>query len=124
MEALVTFVYGLNEVVPRRDLWDQLTCYMEDVGEDPWLVLGDFNTVLDLSEVNGIFGDLSVGMDDFQACIWATRLLPVPVQGESYTWHNCSSGPRSLWKKLDRMLANNTWFSVWPNVTLPDFILS
>ncbi|KAL0401841.1 UNVERIFIED_CONTAM: hypothetical protein Slati_4214000 [Sesamum latifolium] len=35
---------------------------METVEEDAWLVLGDFNTVLDLSEVCGSFGDISTAM--------------------------------------------------------------
>ncbi|KAL0455424.1 UNVERIFIED_CONTAM: hypothetical protein Slati_0881600 [Sesamum latifolium] len=50
-DFLVTVAYGLNDVVPRRALWSQLVTIMEDVGEEPWLVLGDFNTVLDHSEV-------------------------------------------------------------------------
>ncbi|KAL0283467.1 UNVERIFIED_CONTAM: hypothetical protein Sangu_2888000 [Sesamum angustifolium] len=27
---------------------------------------------------------------------------------------NCSEGPRSLWKRLDRMLVNGAWLDVWP----------
>ncbi|KAL0416285.1 UNVERIFIED_CONTAM: hypothetical protein Slati_3460400 [Sesamum latifolium] len=85
------------------------------MGDDPWLVMGDFNTVLDMSEVHGPSGDLSVAMEDFSACLRNTGLLHVPMQGETYTWHNCSDGARSLWKKLDRMLANEQWLSGWPN---------
>ncbi|KAL0427916.1 UNVERIFIED_CONTAM: hypothetical protein Slati_2966400 [Sesamum latifolium] len=88
---------------------------MEGVGDDPWLVLGDFNTVRDPSEVNGTSGDISNVVEEFQDCIRSTGLLDLPMQGETYTWHNCSHGARSLWKKLDRMMANAHWFRRWPN---------
>ncbi|KAL0455380.1 UNVERIFIED_CONTAM: LINE-1 retrotransposable element O protein [Sesamum latifolium] len=109
VSSLITVVYGLNEVVPRRELWEQLVCIVEDIGDEPWLVLGDFNTVLDLSEVHGTSGDISIAMVDFQACFRDIGLLHVPMLGETYTWHNCSDGPRSLWKKLDRMASQKVF---------------
>ncbi|KAL0455473.1 UNVERIFIED_CONTAM: hypothetical protein Slati_0886500 [Sesamum latifolium] len=36
------------------------------------------------------------------------------MQGDLYTWHNRSTGDRSLWKRLDRMLANDRWLDRWP----------
>ncbi|KAL2253026.1 UNVERIFIED_CONTAM: hypothetical protein Sindi_0097300 [Sesamum indicum] len=36
------------------------------------------------------------------------------MQGEWYTWHNCSAGPRNLWKRLDRMLINDRWMAQFP----------
>ncbi|KAL0455505.1 UNVERIFIED_CONTAM: hypothetical protein Slati_0889700 [Sesamum latifolium] len=54
-------------------------------------------------------------MEEFRACLIDTGLVGVPVQGAIYTWHNCSNGPRSLWKKLDRMMANDSWLHLWPN---------
>ncbi|KAL0455446.1 UNVERIFIED_CONTAM: LINE-1 reverse transcriptase [Sesamum latifolium] len=99
--ALVTVVYGLNEVIPRRDLWTRLVDILESVGEDPWLVLGDFNIVVDLSEVCGSSGDISTAMEDFRALLLDTGLMQVPSHGACFTWHNRSDGQRSLWKKLD-----------------------
>ncbi|KAL0451189.1 UNVERIFIED_CONTAM: hypothetical protein Slati_1097000 [Sesamum latifolium] len=69
---------------------------MEGVGDDPLLVLGDFNTVRDPSEVNGTSEDISNAMEEFQDCIRSTGLLDLPMQGETYTWHNCSHGAHSL----------------------------
>ncbi|KAL0356051.1 UNVERIFIED_CONTAM: hypothetical protein Sradi_4052000 [Sesamum radiatum] len=69
-----------------------------------------------MSEVYGLSRDLYVAMEDFSVCLRNTGLLHVPMQGETYTWHNCSDGARSLWKRLDRMLANEQWLSAWPNI--------
>ncbi|KAL0292615.1 UNVERIFIED_CONTAM: Transposon TX1 uncharacterized protein [Sesamum calycinum] len=47
---------------------------------------------------------------------WLTGLLPLPMQGERFTWHNCSLDGRSLWKRLDRLLVNDIWMERWPNL--------
>ncbi|KAK4384090.1 hypothetical protein Sango_3093000 [Sesamum angolense] len=50
------------------------------VGNEPWLVGGDFNAVLDLSEVSGASGDIRVAMNEFNDCIIQTGLLSLPMQ--------------------------------------------
>ncbi|KAL0411530.1 UNVERIFIED_CONTAM: hypothetical protein Slati_3742700 [Sesamum latifolium] len=105
----VTVVYGDNEVVPRRELWQELSLLASSIVDDPWLVLGDFNAVMDMSEVCGTSGDIRLAMEDFCACIIDAGLVSLPMQGCSFTWHNCSEGHRSLWKCLDRMLVNDLW---------------
>ncbi|KAK4391362.1 hypothetical protein Sango_1914000 [Sesamum angolense] len=82
---------------------------------EPWLVLGDFNAVIDDSEVCGRAADTSVSMAEFHNCILDTGLLHLPFTGCPFTWHNCSEGTRSLWKRLDRMLVNEMWLETWPD---------
>ncbi|KAL0288901.1 UNVERIFIED_CONTAM: hypothetical protein Sradi_7086600 [Sesamum radiatum] len=59
--------------------------------------------------------DTSVSMTEFRNCIRDSGLVQLPFTGCPFTWHNCSEGPRSLWKRLDRMLANTNWMDAWPN---------
>ncbi|KAK4384100.1 hypothetical protein Sango_3091800 [Sesamum angolense] len=99
-------VYGANDVRARRELWQGLIDLAVTVGNKPWLVGGDFNAVLDLSEVSGASGDIRVAMNEFNNCIIQTGLLSLPMQGERFTWHNCSLDDRSLWKRLDRLLVS------------------
>ncbi|KAL0439729.1 UNVERIFIED_CONTAM: hypothetical protein Slati_2455900 [Sesamum latifolium] len=81
MDSLVTIVYGLNDVISRTELWTQLVSMMEDVGEDPWIVLSAFNAVLDHCEVCGHSGDINTAMGDFRALLIDTGLIPLPSQG-------------------------------------------
>ncbi|KAL2246078.1 UNVERIFIED_CONTAM: hypothetical protein Sindi_2876000 [Sesamum indicum] len=37
------------------------------------------------------------------------------MQGEWFTWHNCSTSMRSLWKRLDRILINDRWLARFPS---------
>ncbi|KAL2252957.1 UNVERIFIED_CONTAM: hypothetical protein Sindi_0090400, partial [Sesamum indicum] len=105
----ITVIYGANEVVQRRELWGSLETIAMQCIDIPWLVGGDFNVVCDLSEICGASGDIRMAMEEFNICIQNAGLLPLPMQGEWYTWHNCSANPRNLWKRLDRMLINDTW---------------
>ncbi|KAL2225355.1 UNVERIFIED_CONTAM: hypothetical protein Sindi_3049900 [Sesamum indicum] len=107
----ITVIYGANELVERRALWNSMETIAMQCTDIPWLVGGDFNTVRDLSEICGVSGDIRMAMEDFNTCIQNTGLLPLPMQGEWYTWHNCSAGPRNLWKRLDRMLINDRWMA-------------
>ncbi|KAL0302257.1 UNVERIFIED_CONTAM: hypothetical protein Scaly_3037800, partial [Sesamum calycinum] len=113
---LITVVYGANEVSARRELWQGLIELAVTVGNVPWLVGGDFNAVLDMSEVSGASGDIRVTVNEFNDCILQTGLLSLPMQGERFAWHNCSLDGRSLWKRLDRLLVNDVWMDRWPNL--------
>ena len=53
--------------------------------------------------------------EEFNAGILEAGLIPLPMQGEWFTWHNCSTSMRSLWKRLDRMLINDRWLARFPS---------
>ncbi|KAL0355413.1 UNVERIFIED_CONTAM: hypothetical protein Sradi_3988200 [Sesamum radiatum] len=69
--------------------------------------MGDFNTIVDMSEVCGASGDIGAAMDEFKGCLTETGFIILPIQGNTFTWHNCNTDSRSLWKRLDRMLVND-----------------
>ncbi|KAL0411342.1 UNVERIFIED_CONTAM: hypothetical protein Slati_3723900 [Sesamum latifolium] len=78
--------------------------------------MGDFNSVLDMSEVCGQSRDIRIAMEDFNQFLMDTTLINLLMQGSLFTWYNCSDDNRSLWKLLDRMLVNGRWLDRWPNV--------
>ncbi|KAK4384426.1 hypothetical protein Sango_3061900 [Sesamum angolense] len=98
-----------------RELWTALQTISVTSCEEPWIVLGDFNAIIDASEACGRAADTTASMNDFRNCILETGLIHIPFTGCPYTWHICSEGIRSLWKRLDRILVNATWLEVWPN---------
>ncbi|KAK4383871.1 Transposon TX1 uncharacterized protein [Sesamum angolense] len=114
--VLVTVSYGANDVGSRRELWQALSNISGSINDESWLVGGDFNAVRDLSEVCGTSEDIRVAMNEFNECILNTGLIELPMRGERFTWHNCSDDGHSLWKRLDRFLANDKWMEQWPDV--------
>lgn len=49
---MLTIVYASTNYVRRQDLWEDLKRIADDM-EDPWMVLGDFNALLAISERRG-----------------------------------------------------------------------
>ncbi|KAL0455351.1 UNVERIFIED_CONTAM: hypothetical protein Slati_0874300 [Sesamum latifolium] len=62
--VLVTVAYGANDTISRRELWHSLDSLAEQI-YSPWLVCGDFNAVLDNSEICGTAGDGRQAMEEF-----------------------------------------------------------
>ncbi|KAL0362058.1 UNVERIFIED_CONTAM: hypothetical protein Scaly_1161000 [Sesamum calycinum] len=50
ISMFVIVIYGANDIGRRRDLWHSVGNLLPSIGDKPWLVMGDFNTVLDMSE--------------------------------------------------------------------------
>ncbi|KAL0355800.1 UNVERIFIED_CONTAM: hypothetical protein Sradi_4026900 [Sesamum radiatum] len=65
VHVFITIVYGVNDVVGRRLLWGELGRLFLTVGDVLWMVGGDFNTVLDDSEVCGHSGDIRGAAEEF-----------------------------------------------------------
>ncbi|XP_011101873.1 uncharacterized protein LOC105179912 [Sesamum indicum] len=112
--VFVTIVYGASEVIDRPILWTTLETLAQQCSDIPWLVGGDFNAVRELNEVCGISGDIRMATEEFNTGILEAGLIPLPMQGEWFTWHNCSTTARSLWKRLDRILINDRWLARFP----------
>ncbi|KAL0283738.1 UNVERIFIED_CONTAM: Retrovirus-related Pol polyprotein from type-2 retrotransposable element R2DM, partial [Sesamum radiatum] len=115
--VVITVVYGLMMLLDGGCFGADLMRLSTMTANEPWLVGGDFNTVLDASEVCGQSGDIRGAAEEFQGCLQATGLITLPMQGERFTWHNCSRDSRSLWKRLDRLLVNDRWLTNWPSTT-------
>ncbi|KAL0294031.1 UNVERIFIED_CONTAM: hypothetical protein Scaly_3130200 [Sesamum calycinum] len=112
--CLITVLYGDYEQIHRRELWRNIVQISVGIRDESWLLTGDFNAVMDESEVNGNAADTSTSMAEFQECVATAELIQLPFTGAPFTWHNCSEGGRSLWKRLDRMLVNEAWLTIWP----------
>ncbi|KAL0444647.1 UNVERIFIED_CONTAM: LINE-1 retrotransposable element O protein [Sesamum latifolium] len=113
--CLIFVVYGECDPVRHRLLWGGLQSISADINDVPWCVLGDFNTVIDASESCGRVAEVTHAMAEFREFISEAALVHLPFTGCPYTWHNCSEGNRSLWRRLDRVLVNNTWLEMWPH---------
>ncbi|KAL0394537.1 UNVERIFIED_CONTAM: hypothetical protein Slati_4419900 [Sesamum latifolium] len=113
-KCLIMVLYGECDLIPRRKLWRGILQLSMGTMDEPWILMGDFNAVIDDSEVSGYAADTSASIAEFRDCVTDAELLHLPFMGANFTWHNCSDGGRSLWKKLDRMLVNEAWLVKWP----------
>ncbi|KAK4384333.1 hypothetical protein Sango_3071300 [Sesamum angolense] len=65
---------------------------------------------------SGLWITLVLGLTELCQLICLDWPYIPSMQGERFSWHNCSMDGRSLWKRLDRMFVNDAWLEQWPNL--------
>ncbi|KAI5682027.1 hypothetical protein M9H77_03255 [Catharanthus roseus] len=76
----VSFVYELHSIAARRPLWDILAAFGGDGGK-PWLVLGDFNNILELDDRIGGAQPRAYEALNFQNCCMDLGLTDITYNG-------------------------------------------
>lgn len=113
----VAFVYGFNTEMQRRDLWRELSGLhaTTPLKDSPWMVIGDFNQILNTSEHYSIHAyDPPVrGMDDLRSFMDSNDLTDLSCRGIFHTWTNCRPEDHIL-GKLDRAIVNPAWNLQFP----------
>ena len=119
LESNVSFwlsaVYASNNYMDRRVLWRHLLWCEPLVGQNPWMIMGDFNTTRFSSERSGgnMFNDTA--MNDFHECLFSLELADVPFLGPLFTWMNRQAGDNFIVRKLDICLQNECSLDLFPN---------
>ncbi|XP_062114671.1 uncharacterized protein LOC133825786 [Humulus lupulus] len=106
-----TFVYGFNDEEGRKSLWKGL----QDLARmDPWVVLGDFNDILNRDERIGDRARHNLN-NEFINCVYGCQLEDVKYSGNFYTWSNKQQGSDKIYSKIDRVMANQAWMDKFTN---------
>lgn len=112
----IPFVYSASGVEERKELWQQLR---REETNQPWLVLGDFNAMINEDERRGARSIVEPEME-FRDCVTDLSLNDLRATGCYFTWVNIRSGRDAIAAKLDRALANREWVNLfrYSNFTL------
>ncbi|GJT68149.1 RNA-directed DNA polymerase, eukaryota, reverse transcriptase zinc-binding domain protein [Tanacetum coccineum] len=105
-----TMIYASNSGIERRKLWRDLEIQQIITNGVPWVILGDFNVTLKVSEHSNGGAYPTSDMNDFQECINKIEVVDLHSEGFHYTWTKSLKNPkcRTL-KKLDRILVNEVF---------------
>ncbi|XP_074265375.1 uncharacterized protein LOC141587805 [Silene latifolia] len=107
-------VYAFNDMYGRKALWSKLCAYNKEI-KGPWVICGDFNTVLVPSERLG--GNSTYEeMDDFQQCVAECGVTDCSAIGSLYTWSNKQESSSRVLSRLDRVLVNDAWLRSNDNI--------
>ncbi|KAF9607732.1 hypothetical protein IFM89_000079 [Coptis chinensis] len=110
--VLITIVHAHSLYVQRRHLWLELSTI--NSLNLPWLILGDFNAYLSVSEKRGGNNPTTTSMNDFRDFMKNNQLMEVSNSGFHLTWWNKQVREFKILGKLDRMLCNANWGSTFP----------
>ncbi|XP_074314470.1 uncharacterized protein LOC141649687 [Silene latifolia] len=112
----MSVVYGFNRVSERLSLWQSLQL-MHQVVNGPWVVMGDFNSVLAMDERIG--SEISSAeMRDFQECVDVCGIGDIPAHGSFFTWNNKHDVGDMVFSRIDRAMVNDEWLLKFPDTII------
>jgi exonuclease III len=117
----LTGYYGYPNGGRRRASWDFLRT-LSHQSSLPWCIFGDFNDIMDDSEKRGSISRSRWLINGFRQAVLDSGLSDVPVHGYPYTWFKFLGTSRAVEECLDRALANNNWFALFPNAKLETLV--
>ncbi|KAL5563120.1 hypothetical protein UlMin_032867 [Ulmus minor] len=113
---LFSAVYGPNSSMEKRLFWDnihlQTKCF-----SGAWLIMGDFNTIWSSSDRSSGSG-MDIGSRRMRSALDNLGMILIPASGGNYTWSNHRQGHRRIRSKIDRVVANDEWWSCFPNASI------
>jgi hypothetical protein len=117
----LTGYYGYPNGGRRRASWDFLRTLSQQY---PllWCILGDFNDIMDASEKRGRTTRSPWLINGFRQAVLDSGLPDIPVEGYPFTWFKFLGTDRAVEERLDRALANNGWFGLFPNAKLENLV--
>ncbi|GKA03855.1 RNA-directed DNA polymerase, eukaryota, reverse transcriptase zinc-binding domain protein, partial [Tanacetum coccineum] len=96
----------------RKPLWRNLSEHNMLVSNEPWVVLGDFNVIMNTDECSNSFNIVDRDMDVFRRVLHSLELEDIVSYGMFYTWIQKRRNPEAgMLKKLDRILGNASFLS-------------
>lgn len=89
----------------RKELWESLLIQSRRCSK-PWMVLGDFNSIIKADDRIGGNHESWLEIVDFHECVTDCGLLEFPTQGNRYTWSDKHDGNK-IFSKIDWIFINN-----------------
>jgi hypothetical protein len=84
----------------------------------PWLYVGNFNEIINLSEQQGAFSKTMGQMEEFQRVLEDCLLSDLGFSGPKFTWSNGRDGATFTQERLDRVVANSEWCDYFKGVNV------
>jgi hypothetical protein len=113
-------IYASPTTSVREGLWDYL-CGLRTRVMQPWILVGDFNDILLISEQRG--GHFSQPRaDKFADMIANCNLLVLDSFGSKFTWQARCRGNRLVSRRLDRGLCDIEWRMRFPEATVEHLV--
>ncbi|XP_060961789.1 uncharacterized protein LOC133031999 [Cannabis sativa] len=105
--------YGSPYIIDKMNSWLLLERLFDNAPLLPWLILGDFNDYLSISDHSSCSNLPSYAMTHFQRFVSKFSLLPLNPIGSKFTWKH-----GTVCERLDWGVVNHTWQQTFPHTTL------
>ena len=112
VQLFVTGVYGHPNISERKHVWERILRF-GPARKDSWIMLGDFNEILNNEEKLGGPRRSDSTFQDFSDMLKGCGMKELPSTGNSFTWGG-KRGNDWIQSKLDRSFRNKEWFRSFP----------
>ncbi|CAM8948289.1 unnamed protein product [Rhodiola kirilowii] len=109
-----TLFYGAPKSSLRFRSWELLR-QLSALSPAPWCVLGDFNEVLNFTDVSKNAQRRVSSMVQFRTVVEECRLTDLGYKGDRFTYTNKRQGVSEIKCRLDRVLASADWRTLYPD---------
>ncbi|GMI91034.1 hypothetical protein HRI_002772700 [Hibiscus trionum] len=113
----LTGFYGTPEKQNRAAAWNLLR-QINDSPDIPWLIVGDFNEIAFLNEKEGGLVRSDRQMREFRRVLSDCAVEDIGYKGRWYTWEKGKFSSNNIRERLDRGVANSSWFNLFPGYVL------
>ena len=113
----LTGFYGNPETNRRPESWAKLK-FLKNSSSLPWLVIGDFNEIIGLSEKEGGHTRPKRQMELFLEVINFCALKDLGYVGPKFTWLFQQRDGFQIRERLDRALGSSDWLVLFPRASL------
>ncbi|XP_021979874.1 uncharacterized protein LOC110875997 [Helianthus annuus] len=110
-----SIIYAANYYISRRELWKHLSMHKNFVSNEPWVILGDFNSALNLEDKSMGCSSVSLSMKEFQECVDDIEMVDIKRTGIHFTWNQNPKKGIGLMKKIDRVMGNSHFIDKYPS---------
>ncbi|XP_056698498.1 uncharacterized protein [Spinacia oleracea] len=104
-----TFIYAFNDSHSRVELWKDLKILNT---QEPWILCGEFNCVMNMEDMIGSLVR-HTEIVDMCECMQHCEMEDIKSVGNFYTWNNKQQGASRVFSKLDRVMENPKWQSIY-----------
>ncbi|KAL5561445.1 hypothetical protein UlMin_031192 [Ulmus minor] len=113
---LLSAIYGPCSFSAKRIFWDSLSSEA-DRFPGAWLLIGDFNGICSTSDRSSNRG-VDRGSRLMIEAIDNLGMISIPSSGFYFTWSNRRIGRNRVNSRLDRGMANEEWWDLFPNASI------
>ncbi|KAL5124246.1 putative ribonuclease H protein [Glycine soja] len=115
LKFVALVIYAFNQLDRRKELWNKI----EDIGRNlngPWIVIGDFNNVLNSQDIIGGNNVVETEVRDLKTMMSNMGLFEADMKGNHYTWSN-KHVIDVIYSRIDRVIGNVDWFQKYQDAS-------
>lgn len=105
-------IYASPNANNREEVWQELRDFNSNF-QGPWCLAGDFNAIISANEWEGGATFNHRSANSFRNCIEDCGLIDMGYSGPPFTWMR-----GRLKERLDRVLCNSSWQTLFPSSTV------